>query len=233
MKIRLGSAGLLADCCVDLPVHAELYANRNNALQERHLRTLSMYAVETYFSQLTKIARTTQHFLLVMKSIRMNLHSHWQKEFFDELLVRSPITIIAGTAQRIVRMKTLAPNRYPSWKMILRLCAIGLTGLGIAVAFWGIGHKQSLYYGHAAPSSRIPVARLWSGPKGASSPATSRIRAKFYLNSGSPAFSVPISQPVRLDRAVAYIPPFFRRGIASFDFLIPSRAPPPQRYCLA
>jgi hypothetical protein len=29
---RTGSAGLLAGCCVDLPVHAALYINRKNAL---------------------------------------------------------------------------------------------------------------------------------------------------------------------------------------------------------
>jgi hypothetical protein len=163
----------------------------------------------------------------------MNLHLNRQKEFFDELSARSPNTIITGTAQRIAWIKKLAPRNYPSWRKVLRPCAIGIIGLGIAVAYWGFGYKQSLYVGHAVPSSRIPVARLWIGPKGASSLATSRLRAKFYLNSGSPAFSVPISQPVRLDSAVAYIPPVFRRGIAYFDFLIPSRAPPPQRYCLA
>jgi hypothetical protein len=30
---RIGSAGLLAGCCVDLPVHAVLYTNRKNVLE--------------------------------------------------------------------------------------------------------------------------------------------------------------------------------------------------------
>ena len=32
---RTGSAGLLAGCCVDLPVHAALYTNGKNALDAR------------------------------------------------------------------------------------------------------------------------------------------------------------------------------------------------------
>jgi hypothetical protein len=183
--------------------------------------------------QLTKIDGLTQHLLPGIESIRMNLHRRWQKEFFDELFARSQITIVAGKARRIALMKTLAPSRSPSWKKVLKPCAIGFIGLGIAVAFWGCDYKQSLFAGHAVHSSRIPVASLCSEPKGASLPVISRLRAKSYRNLDSPVFSVPISQSARLDRAVAFIPPVFRRGIAYYNFLIPSRSPPPQRYCLA
>lgn len=186
-----------------------------------------------FLSQITEIDGTTQHFFRGMESIRVNLHPCKQKERFDELSARNPITMIADTVRRLVQMKTQVLSRYPSWRHIFRPCALGLLGLGIAVAFWGFGYKLSLYHGHTAPSSRVPVARLWIEPKGASSPATSRLRAKSHINPDSPAFSLPIARPTRLDRAVAYIAPVTRRGIAYFDFLIPFRSPPPQRFCLA
>jgi hypothetical protein len=186
-----------------------------------------------FLSQITQIDGTTQHFFRGMESIHLNLHPCKQMERFDELSARSPITIIADTVRCIVQMKTRALRRYPSWRHKFRPCALGLIGLGIAVAFWGFGYKLSLYHGHASPSSRIPVARLWIEPRGAFSPATSRIRAKSYLSRQSPAISVPISRPPHLDSAGANIPPVFRRGITYFDFLIPFRSPPPQSLCLA
>jgi hypothetical protein len=168
-----------------------------------------------------------------MESIRVNLQPRRQKEFIDQLFAQSPITIIAGTVQCSARMKTLALRRYPTWKQLIGPCILALFGLVIAVALWGLGSKSSPYYDHAVPSLRIPVARLLSGPRGFSSPATPRLRAKSLLNPDSPAFLVPISQPACLDRAVANIPPAFKRGIAYFNFLIPSRSPPQQRFCLA
>lgn len=183
--------------------------------------------------QLTKIDSSTQHLLPGMESIRINLPPHRQKESFDELSARSPISKIAGAAQCIARMKSLVPSRYPSWRKVLSPCVIGLFGLGIAIFFWGFAYKQSLYYGHATPSSRIPVARLCCEQRGASSSAASRFKAKSHLISNSTAFLVPIAEPARFNSAVAYIPSIFRRGIAYFDFLIPFRSPPSQRFCLA
>ena len=200
---------------------------------ERHLRSMSMRTEEFFLSQLVQIDGNTQHFSSGTASVQMNLHLRRQKEFFNELSARSPITIIAGTAQRIARMDMQALRRYPSWRQVFGPCILALFGLVIAVALWGIGSKPSPYSGPAVPSARIPVARLWSGPKGASSPTNFRLRAKSYLDSGSLAFFVPISRPACLNRAVAYIPPAFRRGIAYFAFLIPFRSPPPQRFCLA
>ena len=163
----------------------------------------------------------------------MYLHTRRQKEHFGELSARSPITIIAGTAQRIARMDMPALRRYPSWRQVFGPSILALFGLVIVIALWGFGSKLSPYSSPAVPSTRIPVARLWSGPKGASSPATSRIRANSYPGPDSLAFIVPISRPACLNRPVAYIPPAFRRGIAYFAFLIPFRSPPPQRFCLA
>jgi hypothetical protein len=37
---RTGSAGLLAGCCVDLPVYAALYTNRENAIYRAFSRML-------------------------------------------------------------------------------------------------------------------------------------------------------------------------------------------------
>jgi len=184
-------------------------------------------------SQLIQIDGNTQHFFPGIASVQMSLHPRRQKEFFNELSVRSPITIIVESARRIARTSTVAQRLYPSWRQLFGPCILALFGLVIAVALWGVGSKLSPDHGHAVPSARIPVAKLWSGPKGASSPATSRIRAKSYPGPDSLAFFVPISQPACPDRAVAYILPVFRRGIAYFDFLIPSRSPPPQGFCLA
>jgi hypothetical protein len=163
----------------------------------------------------------------------MNLYRTGQKELFGELSVRNPITIIAGTAQHIARMKTLAPSRYPSWRQVVGPCILGLSVVVIAIALWGLGSKLSPNNGHAVPASRTPVARLWIEPRGASTPATSRLRAKSHATFDSPAISVFISQPARLDRAVAFIASSPRRGITYFDFLVPFRSPPPQHFCLA
>jgi hypothetical protein len=168
-----------------------------------------------------------------MESIRVNLHRTGWKEIFGELSVRNLITIIAGIAQHIARMKTLAPSRYPSWRQVVGPCLLGLSGVVIAIALWGLGSRVSPNDGHAVPSSRTPVARLWIEPRGASSPATSRFRAKSHVTFDTPAIGVSISRPALLDSAVTYIAPSPRRGIAYFDFLIPFRSPPPQDFCLA
>jgi hypothetical protein len=155
------------------------------------------------------------------------------KERAGELSVRSSITIITGTAWRIARMKTPAPSRYPTWRQIVGPYILGLSGVVIAVALWSLGSKLSPNYGHAVPSWRAPVARLGVEPRGASSPAPFRFRAKSHFAPDLAAISVLVSWPARLDRAVAYPASVPRRGIAYFDFLIPFRSPPPQRFSLA
>ena len=163
----------------------------------------------------------------------MHLYLYKQKERVGELSVRSSITIIAGTAQRIARMKAPAPSRYPSWRQVVGASILGLSGLVIAVALWSLGSRLSPNHGHAVPSSRAPIARLWIEPRGASSPATYKFRAKSHISPDSEAISVPILRLARFDHAAAFIAPVLRSGIAYFDFLIPFRSPPPQRFCLA
>ena len=198
-----------------------------------HPRTLSMYAPKHVFYWRCRLSLPLNTFLPGIESIEMNLHPRRQKEFFSELSARSSITIIAGTAQTIARKRMPPPNSYPSWRQIVGPCILALSGLVIAVALWSLGSKLSPNYGHAVPSSRTPVARLWIEPRGASSPATFRLRAKSHFAHDSAVILVLVSWPARLDRAVAFIAPVPRRGIVYFDFLIPFRSPPPQRFCLA
>jgi hypothetical protein len=150
------------------------------------------------------------------------------------LSARSPFTVIASAAQRrILRVRTQTQCVYPTWKQILRPCALGIIGLAIAVVLWGVGYKLSLYHRHAAPSSSVPVAKLWIGSRNASVTAASRFKAKSHLVPGSQAFSVPIQRLPHLSRAVACNLPVCTRGVAHFDFLIPFRSPPPPHFSFA
>ena len=147
---------------------------------------------------------------------------------------QSPFTIIATAARRrIHRVRTQVQYGYPSWRPIFRPCALGIIGLAIAVVLWGFGYKLSLYYRHSAPSSRVPVAKLWIESRDASEAAASRLKAKSHYVSGSHAFSVPIQPLPRLSRAVACILPVCTRHVVYFDSLIPFRSPPPHRVFLA
>src|ERR1019366_6841832 len=112
---------------------------------------------------------------------------------FNSLSAQSPFTISAMQAR----------SRCPSWRQVFKPCALGLFGLGIAVALWGFGYKLSLYNRHAAPSSRASVARLWIEPRDASFVATSRLKARSRLIPGPLALSVPIQQFLRIDHAVS------------------------------
>lgn len=155
------------------------------------------------------------------------------KELFDDLSARSPLTVIARAAlRRILRMRTQVRCVYPSWRQILRPCALGIIGLAIAVVVWGAGYKLSLYHRHATPTP-APVAKLWIESRHAFVTAVSRFKAKSHLVPGSQALSVPIQRLPRLSSAVASIPPVCVRDVACFDLPIPSRSPPPHRFCLA
>ena len=147
---------------------------------------------------------------------------------------RSPFTVIASAAQRrILRVRTQTQCVYPTWKQILRPCALGIIGLAIAVVLWGVGYKLSLYHRHAAPSSSVPVAKLWIGSRNASVTAASRFKAKSHLVPGSQAFSVPIQRLPHYSRASACMLSVCMRDVAYFGFLIPFRSPPPPRFILA
>lgn len=147
--------------------------------------------------------------------------------------VRSPIAVIANAAQRrILRIGTQVRCVYPSWRQIFRPCALGIIGLAIAVALWGAGYKTSLYHRHATPPP-VPVTRLWIESRHASLTVVSRFKAAPHLVPDPQALSILIQRLPRLSSAVASILPVCVRGTAYFDFQIPSRSPPPHRFCLA
>jgi hypothetical protein len=130
-------------------------------------------------------------------------------------------------------MRTQASSRYPSLRQVFRPGALGFIGLAIAVALWGFGYKLSLYYPRADSTSRVPVAKLWIKQRNAPVAAASSLKAKSHRIPGSQVFPLRIQGLRRLARAVACIVPVCRRGVTYFDFLIPFRSPPTQRFSLA
>jgi len=156
------------------------------------------------------------------------------KERFDELVPRNPITITDGAPQMPVpSMRAQRLGFSPAWRQVSGPCALGIVGLAIAVILWGYGYKLSLYHRNAAPSARIPVAKLWIGPRSASVAATSRIKELSHPVSGSKAFVVHIQWLPSLSRAVASVPQLTEYRVAFCELQIPSRAPPPFRFLLA
>lgn len=157
-----------------------------------------------------------------------------QKELFDDMSAQSPCVITVGAMQEaLLLMSTQAQCRYRSWMRLFKPCAFGLIGLAIAVALWGFDYKLSLYHCHTASSSRVPVAKLWIEPRNASVAADSSLNAKSHFVPASHAFPVPVQRLSPLSRTLAHIPPLCRRDVAYFDFLIPFRSPPTQRFSLA
>jgi hypothetical protein len=147
---------------------------------------------------------------------------------------QSPLTIVSSAGRKsVLDMRAQTPGRNPSWRLILRPCTFGLIGLAIAVALWGFGYKLSLYHRHAAPSSRVPVAKLWIEPRDAFVAAASSLNAKSHLVPTPQAFPVPILRLPLLSQTVPCNYPVRRHLVAYFDFLIPFRSPPPNRFHLA
>jgi hypothetical protein len=73
---------------------------------------------------------------------------------------------------------------------------------------------------------------LWIEPRNASVLAASKPGAKLHRIAGSLAFTIPVQHHLWLSRISFRIFPVSTRSFAPFDFLIPSRAPPPHRFCL-
>jgi hypothetical protein len=168
-----------------------------------------------------------------MKSIHVGLFPRRQKELFDQMFARSPIPIHANaTRKSALRTRPLARSQYSSWRRVSRPYAFGIVGLAITVFLWGYGYKLSLYHHHSRPSSLASVAKLWIEPRSASVLAASRPMAKLHRIAGSLAFTAPIQNDLWLSRTIFCILPASSRSSPSFDFLIPSRAPPPHRCCL-
>ncbi len=169
-----------------------------------------------------------------MESILVRLFPRRPKGWFDELSARNPITITASAPHKpALGMRAQTPRCYRAWRQVSGPCGLGIVGLAIAVVLWGFGYKLSLYHRNTAPSARIPVAKLWIEPRGASVAAASRLKVNSYLAPGPQAFSARIQRLPTLSCAVACIPPLNECCVAFFDLLIPSRAPPPLRFLLA
>lgn len=164
----------------------------------------------------------------------VGLSSRGQKGRFDTLPVCSPYRLTAKAAMNtVVTMRTQAQSRYPSWKQVFRPYALGFVGLAIVVALWGFGYKLSLYHRHAEPSARTLVAKMWIEPRNASATASSKLKEKSHVFSGSQALSIPLQKRPNLNRAVVFALPPPTRCVAYLDSRIPSRPPPPYRFCVA
>ena len=145
-----------------------------------------------------------------------------------------PFTAAANSTQEsVLARRTLARIQQSSWNQVFSPLAAGIIGLVIAVALWGFSYKLSLYHRHQAPSSRIPVAKLWIESRNAFVVAASRLQAKSHPIPHSQAFPEPVQRFPRLGHAVACTLPECRCGVVYFNSLIPSRSPPPYRFRIA
>ncbi|HEV2274491.1 MAG TPA: hypothetical protein VGR96_10015 [Acidobacteriaceae bacterium] len=98
----------------------------------------------------------------------------------------STISPAKSFAPGAMEADSIPGDRYsPGLQQFLRPLTVGLLGLAVAVFIWGLGYKLSLYRPHPSPAARAGVAKLWLGPKVASS--TPLVRAK---RTAPPAFQL-------------------------------------------
>jgi hypothetical protein len=69
-----------------------------------------------------------------------------------------------GPGARPAPFGTVARKDVPLWTKA-RPLTLGLLGLALAVVFWGLEYKVSLYHPHPNHSARVNVAKLWVGPR--------------------------------------------------------------------
>ena len=69
-----------------------------------------------------------------------------------------------GSAPRPAPFGTVARKDVPLWTKA-RPFTLGLLGLALAVVFWGLEYKVSLYHPHPNHSARVNVAKLWVEPR--------------------------------------------------------------------
>jgi hypothetical protein len=69
-----------------------------------------------------------------------------------------------GSAPRPAPFDSVARKDVPLWTKA-RPLTLGLLGLALAVVFWGLEYKVSLYHPHPNHSARVNVAKLWVGPR--------------------------------------------------------------------
>jgi hypothetical protein len=72
-----------------------------------------------------------------------------------------------GSGARPAAFGTVGRKDVPLWTKA-RPLTLGLLGLALAVVFWGLEYKVSLYHPHPNHSARVNVAKLWVGPRTAS-----------------------------------------------------------------
>jgi hypothetical protein len=69
-----------------------------------------------------------------------------------------------GPGARPAPFGTVTSKDAPLWTKA-RPLTLGLLGLALAVVFWGLEYKVSLYHPHPNHSARVNVAKLWVGPR--------------------------------------------------------------------
>jgi len=141
-----------------------------------------------------------------------------------------PLTKIAGAAHRcILRARVWGARRFPLWRQISRPFALAIAGLTVAVIFWAVSFKLCHFHRHAARSSRAP-AYVWIESRDISEAMASRPKGRSLLVHDLQVSSLPFQLSPRLSRAIVSVFPVCRRDVAYFDFLIPFRSPPPDRF---
>ena len=170
--------------------------------------------------------RSAEAFRLEMECINVSLFARRQKDSFDQM-PRSPIPTNANTAREsVLGTSPQAQNQNASWRQVFKPCAFGIAGLAVAVFLWGYGYKLSLYLCRSESSSRVPVAKLWIGPRTASVAAASSLTASSHFVAGSQTAVAIVPQLPSMCRAFACILPLCERHAVLFDLLVPSRASP-------
>ena len=81
-----------------------------------------------------------------------------------------------GSAADLVPFATVACKNKPIW-LKARPLTLSLLGLALAVFFWGLEYKVSLYHPHPNHSARVGVAKLWVGPRKAVFAKSSSIKS--------------------------------------------------------
>jgi hypothetical protein len=72
---------------------------------------------------------------------------------------------------------TMGLRKRSQWRNLLRLPALALVGLAVAIVLWGLAYKLSLYQPHPTPSERASVAKVCTGPRSTASVSAVRVRA--------------------------------------------------------
>jgi hypothetical protein len=152
----------------------------------------------------------------------------------------------APTALNLGAIRAKVPIRYPGlhvdgalavsitcrkkrrWAHVLPL-SIGLLGLALAVALWGIGYKLSLYRPHPTSSVRAGAAKLWVGPRNSGCIQGSRTKATTPPASNSQLLSAKNSTPLYSTGRAPHFSTTAADG-SRFRLLLGTLRSPPPRY---